>query len=277
VVTIPNWSFYNPDLVSQGIAKISGGGAQINYAQGDADHGRTVTALSGEFDQISTALIELMRAFLPYINLGEHVGVHPKAGAMDVCPFVSVGNEEAGLNEKVWGFAAEIWKTFEIPVRLYELSALQTHTNLPYLRGQKGAIEQSFDFGSTLHPRWGQSVVGMRRPLLAANINIATPDKSYATRLAKLARSLRDSGDPNFVGVRALGFALPSRAQTQLSLNLTEPSDTSFDFLYEWASSELNKESVKISGTELIGVIRSEDLPKSRCLTIESAQILTPN
>jgi glutamate formiminotransferase len=88
--------------------------------------------------------------------------------------------------------------------------------------------------------------------------------------LAREIRSLREDGDSEFEGVRSLAFTLRQRDFAQLSLNLTAPDRTSVDQLCNWVGKKTNIEFA----TELIGVIRDVDLPKSTYLSPARSQIV---
>ena len=152
-------------------------------------------------------------------------------------------------------------------------------TTVHYLRGDvdHGRVVAAFSVASSGrgghgggHPRWGTTVLGRRDFLIAANIDLADPDPALARRLAKEIRTRREAGEPAFRGVRALGFPLASRGRSQLSFNLARPDETAFEDLYAWTA-----DRAEIVGTELIGVIRPIDLPRSTRLTVEPAQVVS--
>ena len=269
VLTVPNWSFFDPELCSSAIED-SCSKVALHYAKGDVDHLRTVTAFSGEAVNVLSALDSLCERFLPSINLGVG-GVHPFAGALDVVPFVGLDESGAELVELCRSWAAYYSSRFGVPVHLYEKAAFSGNENrLPVLRGQLGGINKSFDFGTARHPHWGYSVVGVREFLLAVNLNFDKEEIQLVRRLAKQIRLLREAGDDRFSGVRALAFTLEQQQFAQLSMNLTLPDCTSIDDICCWLDTQTDIEYE----TELIGVIRDVDLPKSTRLTPQLRQIV---
>src|SRR5580765_1886299 len=69
------------------------------------------------------------------------------------------------------------------------------------------------DFGEALiHPTAGATVVGARKPLIAYNINLNTPDIAIAKQIAKRIRF--SSG--GFPCVKAMGVPLQERNQAQV-------------------------------------------------------------
>ncbi len=269
VLTVPNWSFFDPALCDSAVSE-SCSQVSVHYAQGDADHVRTVTAFSGDVLDVFSALDQLCDRILPAIDLGVG-GVHPFVGALDVVPFVILEGSEAELVGLCREWVARFSSRFDIPVHLYERAAFPgQERRLPVLRGQLGVVEKGFDFGSFPHPRWGYSVVGVRDFLLAVNFNFASGELATARRLAKDIRGSRESGEARFAGVRALAFGLEKQQFAQLSLNMTMPDRTSLDEVCAWVASQRDAEFE----VELIGVIRDVDLPKATRLWPMPSQIV---
>ncbi|MBS1726607.1 MAG: hypothetical protein JST51_07785 [Armatimonadetes bacterium] len=273
IVAVPNWSFCDGELAEQAQRLLSDRGLTVHYCQGDADHHRTVIAFSGDQPDVLSAATELGRLILPHIDLHVRSGVHPRVGALDVMPFVLLDGDESILITDCRGWAQAFSDEFEVPVHLYEKAALPGREHrLPYLRGQVAG--PPIELNRPVHPKWGVSVVGVRDFLLAANIDVATTELGLVRRAAKRIRDERDAGVDALRGVRALGFELRSRGMTQLSLNLTEPDQTSFDEVYAYCLAALDDFGATIVGTELIGVIRERDLPGAKRLQIDPRQVV---
>lgn len=269
VLAVPNWSFFDPELCRFGLANASPE-LSIHYARGDVDHQRTVTAFSGPAGVVFRHMDQLCKQFLDGINLGKG-GVHPFSGALDVVPFVLLNGSESELVGEVRKWAETFSRAWTIPVHLYEKAAFPgEESRLPVLRGQLGPITKPFDFGTASHLRWGYSVVGVRDFLLAVNFNFAEQDLARVKELAKQIRRLRESGQAEWSGVRALAFCLESQRTAQLSFNLTDPNRTSIDQIHSWVNRQISSNFA----TELIGVIRDRDLPNSTCLLPEPSQIV---
>jgi glutamate formiminotransferase len=276
ILAVPNWSFFDPSLTNEARRRLLNAQVKVHYCQGDIDHQRTVTAFSGNQVAVFEALDQLADFLLPRIDLRVQSGVHPRVGALDVAPFVLLEGSETHLIRDVNHWAARLSDRFQMPVHLYEKSAEGGHEyRLPYLRGQLGNTEQLPNFGSLAHERWGTTVVGVRDFLLATNINFAIDDPSDVKYVAKELRFMRDHGNPDLQGVRALGFTLESQCMTQLSLNLTQPNLTSFDRVMEVANELLDGMEIFIIETELIGVIRSRDLHGATTLSYDPSQVVS--
>ncbi|MFZ4507829.1 MAG: hypothetical protein ACOYON_09065 [Fimbriimonas sp.] len=282
VLAVPNWSFAREKLLGREFARILGAaGVSVHACEGDVDHNRTVTAFSGEIADVLRTLRELQNAAFAVIDLNRHVGVHPRIGALDVCPFVRLDDAPIeALNLWVHRAAREVAERWDLPVFLYEHSEMGRHeADLPSLRkGGFGGLlgrELNPDFGPRIaHPRLGVTVMGARDFLIAMNVNLQSGDLRAAKAIARRIRDLRADGDPRFLGVRALGLLLPEREQCQVSLNVTLPDLTPPDPIILWITREAAQFGIALAGTELIGVIRESDLPGATRLPIRGEQVV---
>lgn len=288
LVTVPNWSFgRDKDLHRRFDEILHREDVRLHYLEGDVDHNRTVTGFTADADVLIEVLEQLALEAFDRIDLNRHTGVHPRIGALDVCPFILRPAEAAhaaahlaGALEVAERWAKRLAERFEVPVYLYEKSEKGRHeSDLPSLRrGGFGSLigrELSPDFGpNQAHPRLGVTIVGVRDPLIALNVNLATEELPVAKALAAEIRALRADGDSRFLGVRALGLPLSSRGLTQVSVNVTLPDITPVDPIVLWITHRANERNVKVAGTELIGVIRSQDVSGASRLPIKPAQIV---
>lgn len=284
LLTVPNWSFGRNTPLLRGFREVlQRPGIQFHYCHGDIDHNRTVTAFTGEPGAIETALASMCALAFDAIDLNRHVGVHPRIGALDVCPFVPLSPDSSdffqanALAERV---AAAIAGKYGVPVFLYERSERGRHeADLPSLRqgGFGGLSGRTLrpDFGpDAAHPRLGVTVMGVRDFLIAMNVNLSSEEIDNAKRIAREIRELRREGDPRFLGVRALGFPLASRKLVQVSLNVTLPDLTPVDPILEWLMNRAFELHVAVSGAELIGVIRAKDLATATRLPVRPQQVV---
>ena len=174
-------------------------------------------------------MIEAVGKAAELIDLRQHRGEHPRMGATDVVPFIPISGmtieDCVRLSEEV---AAEIASRHQIPVYLYEQSArVPARQDLAYVRrGEFEGIREEIrshaerkpDFGpAEVHPTAGATAVGARFPLIAYNIYLNTPDVKVAQAIARAIRF--SSGGLRYV--KALGFEIKERHQTQVSMNLT--------------------------------------------------------
>src|SRR5262249_27995209 len=153
-------------------------------------------------------------------SIEHHEGVHPRLGALDVLPFVSLSPTKAEREhaaDAARSFARWWASAYDVPVFLYD-DADPEGRDLPHARTHAFRTRMP-DFGPEApHAQLGASAVGARRPLVAINLMLVTRDADAARRVARAMRE-RDGGLP---GVRALGFLLEGAGRAQVSLNLVD-------------------------------------------------------
>jgi glutamate formiminotransferase len=269
VQCVPNFSEgRDPSTIDAITGAIAGtAGIRVVDCSADADHHRMVVTFLGPPAAVVDAAVAGAAEAVRRIDLTRHTGEHPRLGAVDVLPFVPVGDtpmencieaaREAGAR-----LAAELC----LPVYFYEASAARPErAALPQIRGGgfnalRGVPlegELAPDLGPTrLHPTAGAVVVGARGPLTAFNVNLRCEDVTIARRIARRIRE-RDGG---LVGVRALGLSLASRGMTQVSVNITRPDRVPLYRVLELVRLEAARHGVAVAGTELIGACRLEEL-----------------
>ena len=284
VLAVPNWSFgRDRDLLHRFEDELVERPLTVHFLASDVDHNRTVSAISGERTEVFEAIEALCELAFDRIDLTRHVGVHPRIGALDVCPFLSMDHateDESSLIPAVQEFAKSIATQYKLPVFLYEKSEQGHHAkDLPTLRkrgfGGLTGVTLDPDFGpDQIHPLLGATVMGVRDFLVALNVNLATSHLSVAKGIASDIRRLREQGDPAFIGVRALGLPLISRDMSQVSMNLTRPNITPIDPVLEWVLVEASRRKCVVDHNELIGVIRACDLEFATRLPFKPSQVV---
>jgi len=233
----------------------------LDYSN-DKDHNRMVVTAIGEPDALKAAVIEAVGIAIREIDLTEHEGQHPRMGAADVIPFIPIKGmslEEADALAK--DTAKILAEKYALPIYLYEKSASAEHRqNLAAIRkgGFEGLVEKMKlsewkpDFGpAERHPTAGASVVGARMPLIAFNVNLNTNQLEIADKIAKKVRFI--GGGLRFC--KAIGVELKSQNRVQVSMNLTDYTQTTIYQVVEMIRFEAQRYGVTISGSELIGLI----------------------
>jgi glutamate formiminotransferase len=233
----------------------------LDYSN-DKDHNRMVVTVIGEPDAIKAAVIEAVGIAIREIDLTTHEGQHPRLGAADVIPFIPIKGmsfEETDALAK--GTAKILAEKYALPVYLYEKSASAEHRqNLSTIRkgGFEGLIEKMKlpgwkpDFGpDKRHPTAGASVVGARMPLIAFNVNLNTNQLEIADKIAKKVRFT--GGGLRFC--KAIGIELKSQNCVQVSMNLTDYTQTTIYQAVEMIRFEAQRYGVTIAGSELIGLL----------------------
>lgn len=246
-------------------------GSLLLHRTSDSDHNRSVITFAGQGDAVVESAVRAARVACELIDLNEHRGVHPRLGALDVLPFVPLG--ETPLEycvELAHQAGRRIWEELGLPIYFYEAAALRPdRVKLEDVR--RGQFEElrtavltdaakAPDLGGpALHPTAGAVIVGARKFLIAYNINLRTPDLSIAKTIAKRIRA-RGGGLP---AVKALGVALPSRGIVQVSMNLTDFEQTPVHIVFLEVARLAAEYGVEIEESELIGLIPRKALEKA--------------
>ena len=227
----------------------------------DASHNRSVFTLAGPAAAVADSLERLVGAAIHAIDMEEHSGEHPRIGAVDVIPFIPLG--DTTMNEAVEiarAFGRRIAQRFELPVYLYANAAERSErTKLADVRrgqyeGLKSEISQRGrepDFGPVrMHPSAGAVAVGARPFLIAYNINLESPDKELAVRIA---RRIRESGG-GLPKVQGNGFFIEELGRAQVSMNLLDFRTTPLWRVWETVRAEAAEDAVELAESELIGL-----------------------
>ncbi|MHB8958615.1 MAG: glutamate formimidoyltransferase [Candidatus Limnocylindrales bacterium] len=232
----------------------------------DGSHNRSVFTVAGEHEAVAAGLERLVAAAIDEIDMDEQLGEHPRIGAVDVVPFVPLGDTTLGdCVELARGFGQRIATRYDLPVYLYASAATRAdRVKLADIRrgqyeGLKIEIAQNGrqpDFGpARTHPRAGAMAVGARPFLIAWNINLASEDVELAKRIA---RRVRESGG-GLPRVQANGFRVeePERGhpvRAQVSMNLLDFRVTPLWRAWEAVGELAAEDGVALAESELIGL-----------------------
>jgi len=242
-------------------------GVKLLDYSADKDHNRLVVTLLGSADVLKKSVHEAIGNAVELIDMNEHKGEHPRMGAVDVVPFTPVKNVEmedaVKLANEVAKKAAE---AYDLPIYLYEEAATtEERKNLADIRrGEYEGFSEKIqkpewkpDFGpQKLHPTAGATVVGARMPLVAFNVNLDTENLEIANKIARKVR--HSSGGLRFV--KAIGIDLAEKNIVQVSMNMTDYTQTSLYQAFEMIKFEAKRYGVNIIGSELIGLLPAQAL-----------------
>jgi glutamate formiminotransferase len=107
------------------------------------------------------------------------------------------------------------------------------------------------DFGPPrMHPTAGAVAVGARPFLIAYNINLESPDKDLAIRIA---RRIRESGG-GLPRVQANGFFIEELGRAQVSMNVLDFRTTPLWRVWETVRAEAAEDAIELAESELIGL-----------------------
>lgn len=238
----------------------------LNY-EADKDYNRVVVTVIGEPQAVKKAVFEAIGVASEVIDMNNHKGQHSRFGACDVCPFIPIKGmtmEDAVALSKELG--EMVGQSYNIPVFLYEASATKPEReNLAVVRkGEYEGLDEKLkdpawepDFGpAKKHPTAGAIAIGARKPLIAYNINLDTPNIEIASKIAKTIR--HSSGGYRYI--KAGPVEVPERNITQVTMNLTDYSKTAIYRAFEAVKMEAKRYGVNVMGSEIVGLCPMEAL-----------------
>ena len=264
VESVPNFSEgRRAEVVDRLAAAVTGTpGVHLLDRTSDASHNRSVLTLAGDAKAVDVALEATVAVAVEAIDMERQTGEHPRIGAVDVVPFVPLG--ETTIDDCVRlarDFGARVAERFGIPVYLYAWAATRPDREklADVRRGQYEGLREAIatdpdrrpDFGPPrLHPTAGAMAVGARPFLIAWNINLASTDLELAKRIARAVRE-SSGGLPR---VQANGFRLEEPDCAQVSMNLLDFSVTPIWRVWEAVEAGARAEGVEPAESELIGL-----------------------
>jgi glutamate formiminotransferase len=256
LLAIPNISVGAPgNVLDAATTAVVDAGARLLDIHSDRTHNRSVLTVTGERDTLVSSMVALADACRA-IDLAGHVGVHPRVGALDVCPFVPYLTEIDEAIDAAHIAGSKIAERVDAPVFFYgRASARPENVELPNIRwgGTVGLASRMAeglqpDHGPTrMDPRYGAVLVGARGPLIAFNVWIeGDVDEARAAATAVRERGL----------VRSLGLDM-GEGHSQVSMNLIAPEEVGI----EEAFSKVDETGVRITATEIVGLVEDRFLP----------------
>ncbi len=263
---VPNFSEgCRPEVVQAIVETMRRPGVSLLDVESDADHNRSVVTLVGEPEALLEAVFQGIAQAARLIDLDVHRGAHPRLGATDVVPFVPVRQATmADCVQLARRLGQRVGDELGLPVFLYEAAATRPErVNLADVR--RGEYEQlkseigvnparAPDFGPAQVGPAGAVIIGARAFLIAFNAYLNTDQVEVAKKIAKAVR--HSSGGLRFV--KALGLLVDGRAQ--VSMNLTDFTQTPIHRAVEMIRSEAARYGCAIERTELVGLIPQQAL-----------------
>jgi glutamate formiminotransferase/formiminotetrahydrofolate cyclodeaminase len=264
-------------------------GAQLLDVDPGETTNRTVVTFIGTPEAVAEAAFRAMRKAAEVIDMRQHRGAHSRMGATDVCPFVPVS--EVTMEDCVRiarGLGRRVAEELGIPVYFYEEAALKPERrNLAVIRaGEYEGLPEKLkdpewapDCGpAVFNPRSGATIIGAREFLIAYNINLNTRDRKLANEIAlslrETGRLKKDSqgntvkdaaGNPVrlaglFPHVKAVGWYIEDFQRAQISINFTNYKVSPPHLVFEEAVRLAAKLGLRVTGSELVGLIPKEAL-----------------
>jgi glutamate formiminotransferase len=224
-------------------------GATVLDVHSDPQHNRSVLTLGGALDAVQEAARSVVTVAVDRIDLRTHYGIHPRFGAADVVPFVSL--DRTGSAGATWrrvigardSFAEWAGTRLALPCFLYG-----PERSLPDVR-RTAFTSLLPEFGPHVaHPTAGATAVGARPVLVAYNVWISGPPDREPLAVARaIAGALRSPT------VRTLG--LPVDAGAQVSCNLLDPVSTPMTAVYDAVVTRAVASGCSVDRAELVGLL----------------------
>ncbi len=264
---------------------------QVNLL--DVDPGestnRTVVTFIGTPEGVKEAAFRAIAKAAEVIDMSKHKGAHSRIGATDVCPFVPVsGVTMEDCIQLAHELGSRVAAELGIPVYLYEEAAQKPERrNLANIRiGEYEGLPEKLkdpgwapDYGEPVfNSKSGATVIGAREFLIAYNINLNTRDRRLAH---EIALNLRESGRAQrdaegnivrdaegrainvpgkFEHVKAVGWYIEDYGIAQISINFTNYRVSPVHLVFDEACREAEKLGLRVTGSELVGLIPREAL-----------------
>jgi glutamate formiminotransferase len=258
--SVPNVSEGRDDETLAALRRAFSAPARLLDVHSDRDHHRSVFTLVGSGEELVESLVAGIRCAVERVDLRRHEGAHPRIGAADVVPLVPLepGAEEAARAAAL-ALADRVAGELELPVFFYGRLTEDGREPAFLRRGGPGELQRRLDAGelapdrgpARLHPTAGGVIVGVRRPLVAFNVNLRSDDVEAAREIARLVRE-RDGGFP---GLRALGLALPTAGLVQVSMNVTDWQAAALHEIVGRIEAEAAVRGIEVAGAELVGLM----------------------
>ncbi len=258
--SVPNFSEgRRPEVVSQIRRAAESAGAKVLDVHMDSTHNRSVVTMAESVDLVLEAAFATAAKAVELIDLRHHQGAHPRMGAVDVIPFIPIGDTEMGVCvELAKDLGARLWDELQLPVFFYgEAAADQRRRSLAAIRG-KGFEELSKriqepqwhpDLGDCqVHPSAGAVAVGARNFLIAFNVNL----KAEIGTARAIARTIRTSSG-GLPEVQAMAIDLGGGV-VQVSMNLLDHRVTSMATVYRLIERLAAQQGAEIDCSELVGM-----------------------
>ena len=280
---IPNVSTADPAILERIAAAIQATeGVTLHFVDAGKSANRTVFTYLGPVNQVLKATEALFAIALSEIDMRQHQGVHPRMGAVDVCPFVLLDDEKHAkeLLERVRTFAEEISAKHDLAIYGYEhLASSSERKNLAIVRqGEYEGLEERFaasdlpDFGPqtytlavALH---GATAMSVRPLMVAYNVNLMGGKTKERLKAAKKISGKIRERDGGMPGVKSIGWYLPDFDLVQVSCNLTKPNEAGVCKVFTRVQELAKQMGFEAPSSELIGCI-----PQSQFTTMTPEEL----
>ena len=254
--SVPNFSEGRDRATIDALAEaLRSGGARLLDIHADEDHNRSVFTLVGSGDELVESLLAAIARAAALIDLRRHDGAHPRRGAGDVVPLEA--EDEAHAREAAARLAERVGDELGLPVFLY--GALGEGRGPAFFRrGGPAELQRRVDAGEVepghgpaqLSESAGGVLIGVRRPLIAFNVNL----RGDVDAAREIAAVVRETGG-GFQGVRALGLDLPRAGLVQVSMNVEDWEAAALHAIVAEVERLAVERGAEVVGSELVGLM----------------------
>ncbi len=253
--------------------------ARLLDVHSDPDHHRAVYTLAAPPGELAPAVLGGAREAIRRIDVTQHLGAHPRVGAIDVAPIVYLDQADRGAAcAEALVLADLLGEELGLPVFLYgELGGGRTRAQLR--RGGVEALASRIDAGELrpdfgpprLHRTAGAVLVAARRPLIAFNVELAPPATLEDAKA--IAAAIREGGPAGLESVRAIGVWLADRGRAQVSTNVEDHRATPLRAVVEAVAARGAVEQAELVGLAPRAAFEGfpDDVPVRGRATIEDA------
>ncbi len=259
---VPNFSTSDPEIVNSILKEIekTEDAFLLDYTFDDY-YDRLVVSFVGHRKSVLQAALKAAFKAVELIDMKKHKGQHPRIGAVDVVPFIPLGDATMedciGLAKK---FGRSLAEECSLPVYLYgEAATSSRRSDLDWIReGEYEKLSEMIskpgrkpDFGpARIHPTAGATITGARMVMAGFNVNLGTSDLKIAKKIAKALHS-KKGGLSN---VKAMAASIPEENITQIGMSITDFGRTPLYHVFELVEIEASRYNVPVIGSEFCGL-----------------------
>ena len=208
IEAVPNISEgRDPSVIQAAREAIESGGSTVLGIEPDADYNRTVLTYVGSHDEVVRSSVQLIRVASEHIDMRHHEGNHPRMGAVDVMPFVPLGETKTEEAQIAVDEVYEQLESTHLMFRYGNSAKMPSRSRLPNLRkgGYEGLKDRflggTWNNEETRHPdnwngewteineKFGAMAIGVRPVLIAYNVNVREEAPMASSVAAKVIRS----------------------------------------------------------------------------------------
>jgi len=243
---------------------------------------RTVFTLVGSLAGILNILHTLFDLLARKVDLQSYTSAHPHIGALDVCPFIlltGISHQEA--TEQIQAWCQEVSQQHNLPIFKYNPTAkIPVQRHLVYFR--RGGLQRLTQrmteenlipaYGPDLpHPRFGATVVGIRKIMVAYNINLVGGKVQLAKEIASSLRSTNTNSP--FINLKAIGWYAADFERAQVSINIYDVKDGILRDVFDHCATLAAQKGAILNGSELIGLTPLRALARNLSIASSGAEI----